>query len=182
MGIQSLHHQRIALKKIAIIGPESTGKTWLAERLAAHFGEPFVPEYAREYLNEHGPDYIKEDLLKIAQGQIALEDERSEKASHFLFCDTNLVVLKIWSDFKFNETDPWIEGQLKTRKYDHYFLTDIDLPWEQDPQREHPHQREYLYGLYQNYLTEKGLEFSTISGHGEDRITSAIESILRIHG
>ena len=161
------------LRRIAIIGPESTGKTWLTQKLAAHFHEPFVPEYARFYLSKNGSDYEKNDLLKIAKGQLALEDKKASDSNVFLFCDTNLIVLKVWSDFKFGETDPWILEKLESRKYDHYLLTHIDLPWEYDPLREHPNHQRELFEIYKNYLLTRKFSYSEVSGIGMSRFELA---------
>src|SRR5690606_33055147 len=96
------------IKKIAIIGPESTGKSTLTKALASKFGEPWVEEYARPYLEKLDREYQYGDLLEIAKGQLKLEDQREKLAKRMLFCDTNLYVIKVWSDHKFQKTDPWI--------------------------------------------------------------------------
>ncbi|HXH19021.1 MAG TPA: ATP-binding protein, partial [Chitinophagales bacterium] len=89
------------MKKIVIVGPESSGKTFLAEKLAAHFQCLWVPEYAREYLEKLNKPYTKEDVEKIAEGQLRLEDETAAKSKSLLICDTNLLVIKIWMDHKY---------------------------------------------------------------------------------
>ena len=101
------------VKKIAIVGPESTGKSTLAEGLAKHYQTVWVPEYARGYLNKLGRGYDQSDLIKIAQGQLGLEDECVNDAKRFLFCDTNLVVIKIWSDFKYGNCAPEILQRIR---------------------------------------------------------------------
>ena len=140
------------VKKIAIVGPESTGKSTLAEGLAKHYQTVWVPEYARGYLNKLGRGYDQSDLIKIAHGQLRLEDEWENDAKRFLFCDTNLVVIKIWSDFKYGNCAPEILQRMHERKYDLHLLTNIDLPWEADPQREHPDKRLELFNLYEKDL------------------------------
>lgn len=168
-----------SLKRIAIIGPESTGKSKLAKQLASHFDTVWVPEYARLYIENLSRAYEKADLLDIAKGQLKSEDELAPIAHDFLFCDTSLIVIKIWSEFKYGHTDPWIEASLNTRKYAHYLLTDIDLPWENDPQREHPNHRQELFGLYKKYLIDRELPFSIIQGKGDDRLHSGIREIKK---
>ena len=96
------------MKKIIITGPESSGKTTLAKALAAHFKTVSVPEFAREYIDQLGRPYVESDLLEIAKGQLRLENEMAKRASNFLFCDTDLITIKIWALDKFGKCDPWI--------------------------------------------------------------------------
>lgn len=165
------------LKKIAIVGPESTGKSELSQQLARHFETEWVPEYARFYLDRLPGKYNREDLVNIAKGQIAWEDDKAKYASKYLFCDTNLIVIKVWSDHSFGETDPWILQELSNRKYDFYLLPDIDLPWRPDPQREHPTKRKYFFKIYEDYLKDHDLPYSIVRGVEEDRLASAIKGL-----
>jgi NadR type nicotinamide-nucleotide adenylyltransferase len=140
----------VKLKKIVVIGPESTGKSTLCEQLAQHFNTNWCPEFAREYLLTHGKEYRYTDLINIAKGQIALEEEyafslqnkllfpRETDPSNLLFIDTNLYVMKVWSEFVFNDCDPWILNNIAERKYDLYLLCNTDLPWINDVLREYP--------------------------------------------
>lgn len=172
MGIQPFYYQ--GLKKIVILGPESTGKSTLTKQLAEHFQCDWVPECARQYIDQLDRPYEKTDLLEIAKGQLHLEDEAvSKTAGNLLFYDTNLIVIKVWSDFKYGRTHPGIEEQLHLRTYDHYLLTDIDLPWEADPQREHPDKRKELFDIYESYLRSRKLPYSIIRGNGSQRFTNA---------
>lgn len=164
-------------RRIVIVGPESTGKSQLASQLANHFNCPEVDEFAREYIDKLDRPYEKEDLLKIAKGQLQSEAEAAQNASNLLICDTNLIVIKIWSDHKYGRTDPWIETDLKSRFYDLYLLTNIDLPWEEDPQREHPHLREHLFNTYRDYLINNELPFEVVSGQDNARLNNAINLI-----
>ena len=163
--------------RIVLTGPESTGKTTLALHLAAYYGVPWVPEYARTYLDNLKRDYVEADLLEIAKGQIYREDRISAGHPAILFCDTDLITIKIWSEVKFGKTDPWILEQIKSRHYDHYFLCDTNIPWEPDPLREHPNQREALSELYLHELKSMGKSFSTIKGTLQERINKTIEFI-----
>lgn len=169
-------------KKIVVIGPESTGKSTLTQALAEHFGEPWVPEYAREYLDILDRPYQYEDLLAIGKGQVALEDEQMKFARKFLFCDTDLHVLQVWSESKYRRVHPWILKQIEMRKYDFYLLTDIDTPWEADPQREHPEpeMRQYFFDLYRSLLEKKGIAYQLVRGDRETRIAKAIQYVSRI--
>lgn len=165
------------LKRIAIIGPESTGKSELCQQLAAHYQTEWVPEFARFYIDRLDRDYEQHDLKAIAEAQLTWEDEKAEYANDYLFCDTNLIVIKIWSEHKYGNTDPWIEEQLNIRKYDFYLLNNIDIPWTPDPQREHPTLRKHFFEVYKNYLEERGFPYSLVSGIEVERKKSALKAL-----
>jgi NadR type nicotinamide-nucleotide adenylyltransferase len=166
--------------KIAITGPESTGKSILAEQLAGHYHTAWVTEYAREYLDRLKRSYIQEDILQIAKGQLRDEKKMEGVAKELLFCDTELIVTKIWSEVKYKTCDPWILKMIENHLYDLYLLCNIDLPWEEDPLREHPHMRETLFNLYFDELMERQFPFDVISGIGEERLKNAIQSVERM--
>lgn len=170
------------LKKIAIIGPESTGKSTLSEQLANHYKTRWVPEYAREYINQLERPYEEADLLKIAEGQLQSEHMEEKAADDLLFCDTDLYVIKVWSEHKFHTCNPWILQQIAIRKYDLYLLTDIDLPWQNDPQREHPEprMREYFYKIYLDIVIHSGVPFTNIRGNYTTRWHKAVAAIESI--
>jgi NadR type nicotinamide-nucleotide adenylyltransferase len=172
------------LKKVVVIGPESTGKSTISEALAGHFGCPWVPEFAREYLENLGRPYLQDDLLEIAKGQISLEEHQARKAQDLLVCDTDLHVVKVWSQHKFEIVDPWIEQEIKTRTYDLYLLTDIDIPWQDDPLREHPapEMRSYFFGVYVDLLKASGTQLVILSGSLSERIEKAILHIEALLG
>ncbi len=165
------------IRRIAVTGPESTGKSALAARLASHFHTAWVPEFAREYLENLGHPYEEKDILIIAKGQLEREAGMMKSASGFLFCDTELLVTKIWSEVKFGRCDPWILDSLNVHRYDLYLLCDIDLPWQYDPMREHPHRRQFLFDLYYNELNKRMLPFSVVRGTGTDRLHCALKTI-----
>ena len=165
------------IKRIAIIGPESTGKSELCQHLARHYDTEWVPEYARFYIDRLDRDYEQYDLKSIAEGQLSWEDEKAEYANKYLICDTNLIVIKIWSDHKYGETDEWIEEQLMSRSYDFYLLANIDLPWRPDPQRETPEMRKHFFDIYKNYLEEKQLPYAIVSGIEGERKKCAVDAI-----
>ena len=147
------------VKKVVIIGPECTGKSELSEYLADHFNTVWVREYAREYLDNLSRPYGAEDLLIIAQGQIGLENKMTSMANNVLFCDTDLYVIKIWSYFKYGYCDQRILDAISQRRCDLYLLTYIDIPWVNDPLREHPDQREKLYSLYLKEMQNQSVPF-----------------------
>lgn len=163
--------------KIAITGPESTGKTSLAEALAAHYQTVFVPEYAREYIAQLDRPYHQQDILEIARGQKRLEDALTQKALDILISDTELLVSKIWSAHAFQSVPEWIARQLLSQDYDLYLLMNVDLPWEPDPQREHPDKRAYFFEWYERELVDLEVNYEIISGQLEQRTFNAIQKI-----
>lgn len=165
------------LKRIAITGPESTGKSELAKQLAGYYQTIFVPEIAREYLVKISRPYTFEDIAAIAMKQYSLENQLAEKANKLLFCDTDFLVTKIWSSYKYGKCDRWIEEKVKSHRYDLYLLCDIDLPWVEDPLREHPGKREELFGLYLKALQQLNIDFAIISGKSELRLKNAILAV-----
>lgn len=165
------------IRKVAIVGPESTGKSTLSEFLAGHFKTLWVKEFARTYLNEINRPYIKEDLGTIARRQIQLEDYYAKRVKKLLICDTNLVVIKIWSEHKYGYCESWILEEIKKRKYDMTLLTNVDLPWVDDPQREHPHMRKYFFDVYYNELKSRNLPFQVISGDVKTRMKQAVLAV-----
>lgn len=169
------------LKKAVIIGPESTGKSTLAKNLADYFGCLWVPEFAREFLEKLDRPYRYDDLLDIAKGQISFENELSQKSKELLVCDTDLNVIKVWSEHRFGKVDPWIINMITKRKYDLYLLTDIDIPWQDDPQREHPQpeMREHFFEIYRSLLLDSGVPFCVISGKDDFRKSKSIDFIKK---
>jgi len=171
------------LKKIVVIGPESTGKSTLCEGLAAYFGTDWVPEYAREYLLKHGKQYQYGDLLTIARGQLALEEQHAKalegRPDPILFIDTDMYVMKVWGEFVFGRCDAWILDQVATRKYDGYLLCKTDLPWTADELREYPDDgpREQLFHIYKDCMINQSTPWREIGGCEEDRLTAAIAAV-----
>jgi NadR type nicotinamide-nucleotide adenylyltransferase len=165
------------LRKIAITGPESTGKSVLSAELAMYYGTIWVPEYARHYLEVNGPGYLEKDILAIARGQLEQETGAEANASGYLFCDTEFIVTKIWSDVKYGRCHPWILQQVKEHAYDLFLLCNIDLPWTFDPLREHPGMRKELFNLYCNELDSRGLPYAIVNGSGMDRLDNATRII-----
>jgi len=168
------------VKRIAITGPESTGKSWLASRLAEEFNTIWVTEYAREYLEKNGADYGFDDILQIAKGQKRQEELLLEDANKFLFSDTDPIVTKIWSEVVYNKCDPWIENEIATHPYDLYLICYPDLPWEPDPLRENPDNRLELFELYLEELSTKGYNFKIVKGVGEERLKNAVRFVKDI--
>ncbi|MGY6520301.1 MAG: AAA family ATPase [Mongoliitalea sp.] len=167
------------LKKVVIIGPESTGKSTLAQQLADHFDCLWVEEYAREYLKNLDRPYEFDDLLSIAQGQLSLEDRLAAQSDELLICDTDLHVIQVWSEHKYGKVHEWVKQQIEDRNYDLYLLTNIDIPWEDDPLREHPdpEMRCHFFELYKQLLEKSPTSFNIISGSSKERLESAIKTV-----
>ncbi len=152
--------------KIAVTGPESSGKTTLCRALSGYFRTIWTPEYARYYLPLLGRKYSFADLTRIGKGQLQWQQRDAGRARGILFCDTDLITLKVWSDFRFGTTDPWILAQLRQNPYDLTLLCHPDIPWEADPLRENPHDREDLLLRFRRELQEWDIPFCEVSGSG----------------
>jgi NadR type nicotinamide-nucleotide adenylyltransferase len=160
------------MKKVVIIGPECTGKSSLTKALGQHYNTAIVEECAREYIDHLERSYTQDDILNIAKKQITLENTAKPQGD-YLFCDTDLIVCKVWSEFKYGNCHPWILEQIQNRYYDYYLLCDIDLPWQEDQQREHPNHRQELFDIYEGELNKLNKPYSII--RGQNRLESAIE-------
>jgi len=172
------------MKKIVIIGPESTGKSTLCEQLAAHYNTVWCPEFAREYLVQNGTNYSYDDLLKIAMGQLQLEDNMLLNANGYFFIDTDMYVMKVWCEVVFQDCHTWILKQAAARSYDLYLLCNVDLPWVEDELREYPDlaMRQRLYKMYKDIMVNSGTRWVDISGSYSERLQTAITAIDTITG
>jgi NadR type nicotinamide-nucleotide adenylyltransferase len=170
------------MKKIVILGPECTGKSTLARQLATHYGTVWCPEFAREYLHEHGTHYSYDDLLHIAKGQLDLQDRLEAKAKDFYFIDTDMYVMKVWSEMAFNNCSTWILRQIATRNCDFYLLCDVDLPWVQDGLREYPDplMRAQLFKMYKDLMINSSTPWAVISGTSGERLETAVGIVDRL--
>lgn len=167
------------IRKVVLFGPESTGKTTLARALAAHYKTGWVPEYAREYLQEKwdrtGEICMPEDLPPIAAGQIQLENTLTENANRLLICDTDLLVTKVYSEAYYDGyCDPEIEKFALSNTYDLYLLTGIDVPWVADDLRDKPGEREEMLVLFKAALEQYNRRFVILKGPREKRLSDAI--------
>lgn len=165
------------IRKVAVVGPESTGKSTLCQQLAHHFDTAFVPEVARKYLGNLGRPYTRTDVETIARLQLEEEDIKCREARAVLFCDTTLLVIKIWMIHAYGSCPDWILNSLQTRHYDLHLLTDIDLPWTPDPLREHPEKREFFRNWYKKELVSGKVAWSWVRGDSGERLQSALTSI-----
>jgi NadR type nicotinamide-nucleotide adenylyltransferase len=170
------------IKKVVVIGPESTGKSTLSAALAKELGTVWVPEYARVYLETLPRPYEEADLKIMAGGQLGSEDELAGTAGKVLICDTDLQVIKVWSEHKYDRCDNWILEQIAQREYDLYLLTYIDVNWEADPLREHAdmHMRQYFYNVYHDIVENSGIPWADVRGNEEERLQLALTAIKKI--
>lgn len=167
--------------KVAVIGPESTGKSFLCAALAKHFNTTYVPEYARAYLMKHGSKYNEQDLWNIAQGQIQSEDQIANEVKDIVFIDTELNVVKVWSEFVFNSCNNKILQEIAKRKYDLYLLCNTDLPWVKDELREYPDLeiRNTLFQYYLDTVVNQDVPFEIISGSHQERVEIGIAAVKK---
>ena len=174
------------MKKIVVIGPESTGKSTLCEKLAAHYQTEWVKEYAREYLLKNGTEYSFENLLDVAKGQLEGEEAVVQGTkyidsanSKLVFIDTDMYVMKVWCEFVFGKCHHWILNRIVERKYDLYLLCNTDAPWVKDELREYPDlvTRQKLYQHYKDIMVNQNVPWIDISGNYEERLQKAIEAV-----
>ncbi|CAA9202189.1 DUF4301 family protein [Flavobacterium collinsii] len=188
---KNLRQQKTAIIKIALFGPESTGKTTLAKQLAEYYDTEWVPEFARDYLQEKWEENqhicVADDMLPIAYGQVALENQKLDLSQKYLFCDTNLMVTKVFSEMYYGFCDPLLNEAALEHEYDLFFLTDIDVPWEKDDLRDTAEGRETVFSVFKQTLIDTKKPYITLSGDKESRLAKAVViveqlSVAKQHG
>ena len=174
------------MKRVVLIGSESTGKTTLAERLARHYGVSWVPEFVRDYAVAKGSPLEASDVESIARGQLAREDELRTRAAasndHLLISDTDLLSTAVYAAHYYGRAPDWVTEAARLRRPDLYLLLDIDLPWTPDPQRDRGHRRAEMHALFRSAVEASGTPFVVISGDTPGRFDSAraaIDDLLR---
>lgn len=172
--------------KIVLIGPESTGKTTLALKLAKHYHTVHVPEYSRMYAENQlllNKLLTKNDVIPIAEGQMQLENSLTPKANTVLVCDTDLLETKVYADTYYPEAlFPDLEKYARQNTYDLYFLTDVDVPWKSDPVRDQPHDREKMLLAFENALKACNKPYVLLTGPTRERFelaTKHTDAIVR---
>jgi len=169
--------------KIAILGPESTGKTVLAEQLAAYFKSQWVPEYAREYVEKLASPYGFDDICNIAKRQIQKEKEveNQRTQTNYIFFDTELIITKVWFLYRFGKVPDFLTEQLDSGFFDFYLLCSPDLPWEPDPVREHGEDREFFFNWYKKEIEQTGKPYVIVDGFGIQRLQNALDSLKKLN-
>jgi len=160
--------------RIAITGPESTGKTTLALALSEYYKVSFIPEYAREYLEKRNGNYEQSDLDTIAKGQFQSLESSLDKV---IICDSDFSVLEIWSQYKYKNVSELINLLVGKKLFDLHILCSPDIPWEADPLRENPNSREHLFELYKNSLTQNNKHFIVVNGSPKNRLEKSLAAI-----
>ena len=171
-----MFNKQLNLQKIAIVGPESTGKSTMALHLAKTLKTICVPEYARYYCQHLDRNYTLADEVNMFYGQTALENAVISMDPNLIICDTTILTVKIWCDYLFKQTPKEVTDEITKREYDFYLLMDIDLPWQDDPLRDFPNEREYFFGIWKKELEALGAKYQVINGQGNDRLENGVKA------
>ncbi|MGM9745720.1 MAG: AAA family ATPase [Paludibacteraceae bacterium] len=168
------------LSTIALIGPESTGKTTLCRSLSAHYGCPWLEEYARTYVEQLQGAYTYADVERIARHQehaLAQAQAAYADSHRFLFIDTDLIITKVWFEHVYKRIPIWLPNAIRRQHIDFYLLCAPDLPWQFDPVRENPHLRDYLFDWYRREIETAGAAYAIVKGCGAARMQHATQAI-----
>ncbi|TJY38005.1 AAA family ATPase [Pontimicrobium aquaticum] len=182
---KQLKQEPASCVKVVLFGPESTGKTTLSRHLARYYNSVWVPEYAREYLqnvwNNERRTCEPKDLVPIAIGQMALENELAKKTDSVLICDTDLLETKVYSEAYYSGTcDPILDKYAIENTYDLYFLTYIDVPWEADDLRDKPNERERMFKAFEDALKKYNRPYVLLKGNKKERLEEAVKHIDKL--
>jgi NadR type nicotinamide-nucleotide adenylyltransferase len=170
---------RAPIRKIALTGPESTGKSTLAQNLATHFSTVWIPEYARTYVENLNRHYTYNDVEHIAyiQYEQLMNCMNLPAIRRFVFFDTDIIITKIWFREVYQKIPPWMESAIAQSGIDLYLLCAPDLAWEPDPVRENGSRREFLFQQYLQEIENYGLNYRIVNGVGERRLAKAIQEV-----
>jgi NadR type nicotinamide-nucleotide adenylyltransferase len=182
---EKLKQQPANCIKVVLFGPESTGKTTLTRQLARHYNSVWVPEYARDFLqdvwNNERRTCEPKDLLPISEGQIKLENELAKKTNSVLICDTDLLETKVYSEaYYLGSCDPILEKYALQNTYDLYFLTYIDVPWEDDDLRDKPNERQRMFKAFEDALIKYNRPYILLKGNKNERLETAVKHIDKL--
>jgi NadR type nicotinamide-nucleotide adenylyltransferase len=177
MERSDIEHPTSEIIKIAVVGPESTGKSTMSAFLAEHYRTVWVPEYARGYCEKLTDPPTWQDEINMFNGQLALEADILPQANKLLICDTTFITVKVWSDHMFGQSPQEVLDALPKHSYDLYLLLNIDLPWEEDPLRDFPHMREHFMDVWYKELDALNANYVLITGTAQDRYRNAVGAI-----
>jgi len=169
--------------RVALVGPESSGKTTLARLLAGHYGGGWVEEYVREYMERrdvgrgHARPFAEDDIEAIGRGQAAAEDRAANDAGALLFCDTELLTTEIWGEIYFGAAPEWVRRESLRRRYSLYLLLAPDIPWHDDGTREFPHLRADHFARLRAELDARALPYVVVGGDHRARLQAAIAAV-----
>lgn len=171
-----------SIKRICLFGPESTGKSTLAKDLANHYNTAFVDEYAKRYIVNKNDDLVFSDLNIILEQQIKNEELAAVQAKGLLFCDSDALTTKIWSEYLFKKTSSYVDRMTQSaiKRYAHTLLLDIDVPWTNDIHRYAPDDRTSFFMNCEQALIASSRPYTVISGSWSARFDSAIKIIDKL--
>jgi len=167
-------------RRIVVTGPESTGKSAIAQRLARDLGLPMAPEYARVYLETHGPRYDYDLLLRLSRGHLDFQRHHVDPAAALGIFDTDLINYKVWCEVAYGACHPDILAAMAGETGHRYLLCAPDLPWEWDPLREHPGDRPMLFERHRAEIERLGRPYRVVTGQGEDRFRRAAAAVTEL--
>ena len=165
------------IKRVVLIGPESSGKSTLTKSLAKHFNAPFITEIARDYVGKLQKDYSYNDVEKIARIQVIEEKAKAALHKEYLFIDTDLIITKVWFIHVFNRVPNWIDFEIKNTPRHIHLLCKYDIPWVADPLRENPDKRTFFFEWYKRELEQYRMKYHIITGSGNKRFECALNAI-----
>ncbi len=161
------------VRRVCVFGPESTGKTTLAQQLSEHYSTVAVPEFARSLLESKGGVLEPADIPHIARGQMAAEEALARQSNRLLVCDTDVLTTTLWSEVLFGDCPAWIRDVADCHRYDITLLTGVDVPWIADPVRYLPKERESFYARCVAELERLGRRYIPVEGSKDERFETA---------
>lgn len=171
------------IRRVVLTGAESTGKTTLAARLAAHYDTVWLPEYVRRFVEEKGGAPVAADVAPLVRGHLAAEAALLPCARRLLVYDTDLLSTCLYSRYYFGACPAWVEQAAFARAADLYLLADDDIPWAPDPgQRDGPDVRAAVQHLFREALQTHGLPHVVLSGPLDTRLATAVSAVDALLG